>query len=464
MPFGQKRDERLGHVIDFDAIYRDGIKPALDHLPVDVIRADEERSGGVIHVAMFERLLLAEIAIVDVTIDNANVFYELGVRHTARGHSTIIVASKDRILPFDIAMVRSVPYTLDAGVLTLENAVAFAAQLEARVREMLAREDPDNDSPVFQMIPSYQGATLDFEPSSFRERSLRLNELRHELAAARHLDQKAAISAIGAIERQELAKISDANFELVLDVLLSYRDVKAFNELLLLVDRLPKTLYERSVRIHQLQAFALNKRNEGDDRVTAIGILQGIVNAKGDDSETCGLLGSIFKQRFDAAVAAKDPFKTKAALVESIKWYRRGFLADPRDYYPGINLCTLLALEGSGKSLTELKETIPAVRLAVRRSGGVDSNDYWVVATMLELAVLDNDWEGAQDAYGRIVVLAEGAPHEKPHAWMLESTGATLRRVADAEIASIEVEPLRSLIEANARTLQELQAAVEARV
>jgi len=49
-----------------------------------VIRADEERGGGIIHKPMYERLLLAEIVIADLTFASANVFSELGVRHAAR--------------------------------------------------------------------------------------------------------------------------------------------------------------------------------------------------------------------------------------------------------------------------------------------------------------------------------------------------------------------------------------------
>jgi hypothetical protein len=115
MPFGVKLDALRVTSIDLDTIYEKGIKPALSDLDVDFIRADEERTGGMIHVPMFGRLLLAEVAIVDVTIDNANVFYELGVRHAAKPRSTIIVSGKNGPLPFDIANLRAIPYELDDG-------------------------------------------------------------------------------------------------------------------------------------------------------------------------------------------------------------------------------------------------------------------------------------------------------------------------------------------------------------
>ena len=38
-------------------------------------------TGGIIHKPMFERLILCDYAVADLTTANANVFYELGIRH-----------------------------------------------------------------------------------------------------------------------------------------------------------------------------------------------------------------------------------------------------------------------------------------------------------------------------------------------------------------------------------------------
>ena len=49
--------------------------------------ADPRRRGDdrrIIHKPMFERLILCEFAVADLTTANANVFYELGVRHAVR--------------------------------------------------------------------------------------------------------------------------------------------------------------------------------------------------------------------------------------------------------------------------------------------------------------------------------------------------------------------------------------------
>ena len=65
MPFGQKPDLKSGVVVDFDQIYNEAIKPAIEASGLEALRGDEERTGGIIHGAMFARLLLAEFVVAD---------------------------------------------------------------------------------------------------------------------------------------------------------------------------------------------------------------------------------------------------------------------------------------------------------------------------------------------------------------------------------------------------------------
>ncbi len=78
MPFGTKEG------IDFNRIYTEIIKPALEEEGYEVFRADEEQRAGEIRTDMFQELLLADIVVADLSIDNPNVWYEMGVRHALR--------------------------------------------------------------------------------------------------------------------------------------------------------------------------------------------------------------------------------------------------------------------------------------------------------------------------------------------------------------------------------------------
>ena len=83
MPFGKKPDAN-GNIIDFDYVYNEFIRKVIDQCGLVPIRADEEMIGGIIHKPMYERLVLCDYAIADLTTANANVFYELGIRHALR--------------------------------------------------------------------------------------------------------------------------------------------------------------------------------------------------------------------------------------------------------------------------------------------------------------------------------------------------------------------------------------------
>ena len=68
-------------------------RPAIGAAELEPLRADQDLVGGMIHKPMFERLILADYAVADLTTANANVFYELGVRHAARPYSTVLVSA-----------------------------------------------------------------------------------------------------------------------------------------------------------------------------------------------------------------------------------------------------------------------------------------------------------------------------------------------------------------------------------
>ena len=439
MPFGSKPDDTRTRTIDFDAIYEQGITPALAECDVDFIRADQERTGGIIHLSMFERLLLAEIAIVDVTIDNANVFYELGVRHAARPRSTIIISGKDGPLPFDIAMIRAIPYKLVDGALDAKSAAELRTALKVRLAETLAKPDPA-DSPLFQMIAGFPGITLPQDyVSTFRDLADDLKTVRDGLARARRLgrpeDRTAAIAAIDA----GIGQITETNLELAVEVLLAYRAVGAKDELIALVERIPEGLRNKRDGLVQQYASALNQRNAGSDRQHAVAVLESLIQTKGLSSETAGLLGSVYKNRADEAREGNNPLMALSYLHAAIDWYRKGFLADPRDFYPGVNLCTLLAIEGSEQSQDELKRTLPAVVFAVSRLGGVAASDYWTVATVFELAVLGNDWATATQATIRMASLAQS------DATMLPPTLKQLQRLLALKPAAIDLDRLAAI-------------------
>ena len=91
------------------------IEPACVNKGYRVVRADKISDSGMITQSIIENILTAELAIVDLTGRNPNVFYELAIRHS-HGLPTILITRDDlSSLPFDIHNVRTIQYDLSAS-------------------------------------------------------------------------------------------------------------------------------------------------------------------------------------------------------------------------------------------------------------------------------------------------------------------------------------------------------------
>jgi len=390
MPFGKKPDLASGVEVDFDGIYESAIEPAIVEADLDPIRGDRERTGGIIHAPMFGRLLLSDFVIADLTLANPNVFYELGIRHTARPFTTILIFAAIHPLPFDVGMARAIPYQLDNGKLSDAAAMQLRSDLGARLAEAI-QGAASKDSPLFQLIPKFPKIDLPHEVTEiFQDQVKHSEEFRSRLAAARARstdgERLAALQEI----RLSLGGLKAAQDEILVDLLLSFRDVSAWDQMVRLYDEFPDRL-KANVIVRQQRALALNRRNDPGDRDKAEGILQDLIKENGADPETLGILGRVYKDSYKELKKKKN-IMASAALDSAIDAYTRGFESDPRDYYPGVNAITLLIEKGDAEALKAADRLVPLVSFAVARRGGISSSDYWDLATVLELSAIGNDW------------------------------------------------------------------------
>jgi tetratricopeptide (TPR) repeat protein len=392
MPFGQKPDLKSGVVVDFDQIYNDAIKPAIEECGLEALRGDEERTGGIIHGAMFARLLLAEFVVADLTLANANVFYELGIRHAARPFTTVPIFANVSALPFDVSLVRAVGYQLKKGKLTKAAAQKLKSQLAKRLCDAISGA-PTDDSPLFQLIPKFPGIDLPDEVTeTFKDRIRQAEEFREILSAARAQALREGREALLKV-RRDLGDLKTVQRSVLIELMSSFRDAEAFEELVELYDSLPAPLKEYVI-VKQQFALALNRRNQMDDREKALKILDDLLEHRGPDSETLGIKGRIHKDTYKEA-AQTGRITAAAALDDAIDAYTKGFEADPRDYYPGVNAINLLIQKGDAEALKKVERLLPLVSFAVERRGGAVSRDYWDLATVLELACIGEDWATA---------------------------------------------------------------------
>ena len=422
MPFGKKRADKIE--IDFDYIYNNAIKPAATSSDVEIIRADEERTGGFIHRSMYERLLLAEVVIADLTTANPNVFYELGIRHCARPKSTILIFATNTKLPFDVSPLRALPYTLNEdGNLSEGSAGDLRRSLERRLAEA-KEESCMPDSPLFQLVQKFPGITLPHDVTeAFRDRAMYIDGIRSELENSRRTRPATqALSEIRSIEKS-IGNFNVAPPELLVDLMLSYRDISAWDDMIRVVETFPENI--KDIRAVQEQlGFALNRRNKINDRESAIRVLRRLIDECGSSPETYGILGRVYKDIYSDSKKSGDQSRSRAALDEAIACYCQGFREDPRDYYPGINALTLLFYKGGDDATNSFNKLYPLVKFAIGRRGGLASKDYWDLATVLEFAVLGRDWVLARKAADKLI-LAGTAP------WNFETTNKNLKFILE---------------------------------
>src|SRR5262245_34696175 len=100
-PDGKYLDPNL-EAIDFNRVYSEYIRPALESAGFEPFRADEESRAGHIITDMFQELLVADLVVADLTIENPNVWYELGVRHALRARGVVIVCGGRVTSAFDL--------------------------------------------------------------------------------------------------------------------------------------------------------------------------------------------------------------------------------------------------------------------------------------------------------------------------------------------------------------------------
>ena len=153
--------------------------------------------------------------------------------------------------------------------------------------------------------------------------------------------------------------------------------------------------------VREQYAFALNRNKR---RQEAVQVLEDIVSEQGPGSETNGLLGRVYKDLWVEARDKGDEIRAKGYFRRAIESYERGFEADWRDAYPGINAVTLLDIKGDEQSLKRRSELLPVVRFAVMQRLKSVTPDYWDHATMLELAVLNGDPEAAEQYLSDAIV------------------------------------------------------------
>ncbi len=146
MPFGEEGTEE--HERNWK-IYFQIIKPVVTACGYIAKRADElEYLGNITH-DIIEWLYQSQLVIADLSGKNANVFYELGVRHALLRAGTIPIMRKGEKPPFDIANYRTIFYSIE-----LDGPASLQQKLKNRIQAFESQQENRCDNPVHETLGS----------------------------------------------------------------------------------------------------------------------------------------------------------------------------------------------------------------------------------------------------------------------------------------------------------------------
>ena len=222
-------------------------------------------------------------------------------------------------------------------------------------------------------------------------------------------------------------------------LLLRYRDRKQWSKMYNLIKEMPASLAKLAL-VRQQHAFALNRDGHWEK---AEHILRTLLAEKGPSAETNGILGRVYKDRWEEARADGQTERAADLLKLAVETYLDGHNAHPENPYPGLNAQTLLEFYDSIPDW--YKQLAEQVSKAAQDYQNPD-DPYWGHATRLEVAVLAEEEQAARSALSDAVGTARVA-------WQIETTLNNLRLIREGR--ETQGEALPSWISTVEKTLGE---------
>jgi hypothetical protein len=148
MPFGKKPLPN-GQTYDFDKVYRVIISRAVREAGMKPLRADETIGSRLIHSDMFRDLRDRPVVLADLSLENPNVFYELGIRHVMSPTGTVLMCRTGTELPFDVRLSRIIFYKFNGEELDWEEVEETVKALKLALQDAQQNQP---DSPVHVLL------------------------------------------------------------------------------------------------------------------------------------------------------------------------------------------------------------------------------------------------------------------------------------------------------------------------
>uniref|UniRef100_A0A674BUC3 mitogen-activated protein kinase kinase kinase n=1 Tax=Salmo trutta TaxID=8032 RepID=A0A674BUC3_SALTR len=340
----------------------------------------------------------ADIAVVEMTdaFRQPSLFYHLGVRESFSMANNIILycdTNSDSLQSLQVSCVVhtcSANYSFIPYMVTPHNKVyCCESSLMKGLTELMQPSFEMLLGPIcmplldrfIQLFKVPQANSCQY----FRETIL--NEIRKARELFTGMELASELSRI----QQRLDNVECLSADIVINLLLSYRDIQDYESIVKLVETLEKLptfdpVANPHVKFHH--AFALNRRNLPGDRQKALDIMLPLVKADNQvASDIYCLVGRIYKDMF-----LESHFADKESRDSGTAWFKKGFESEPT-LHSGINYAVLLLAAGHQFDASfELRKVGVKLSSLLGKKGSLDKlQSYWDVGFFLGASILACD-------------------------------------------------------------------------
>ncbi|XP_009201162.1 mitogen-activated protein kinase kinase kinase 6 isoform X2 [Papio anubis] len=333
----------------------------------------------------------ADVVVLEVSssLVQPSLFYHLGVRESFSMTNNVLLCSQAD-LP-DLQALRDCvgSYTLIPYVVTATGRVLCGdAGLLRGLADGLVQAGVGTEAlltPLVGRLARLLEATPTDSCGYFRE------TIRQDIRQARERFSGPQLRQELARLQRRLDSVELLSPDIIMNLLLSYRDVQDYSAIIELVETLQALptcdmAEQHNVCFHY--TFALNRRNRPGDRAKALAVLLPLVQLEGSVApDLYCMCGRIYKDMFFSS-----GFQDAGHREQAYHWYRKAFDVEP-SLHSGINAAVLLIAAGQHfEDSKELRLIGMKLGCLLARKGCVEKMQYyWDVGFYLGAQILAND-------------------------------------------------------------------------
>ncbi|XP_017279278.1 mitogen-activated protein kinase kinase kinase 5 [Kryptolebias marmoratus] len=419
-PRGRTRAVSVAYIVNGDA----SVPQTEENLSLKCLKEACADAHACLNTISFDRLSLgttdildsfynADVAVVEMSDSfcQPSLFYHLGVRESFSMTNNIILYCFKQDGDLQALKEQCGSYTFIPYVVSPQGKVfACDATTMSCIKELMQPSiqlEPILTPLVDRLVHLLNNVHIQ-SSEYFRE------SVRHKIRMARERFSGRALSEELSHIQESLDSVDLITPDIVLNLLLSYRDVQDYDAMIKLVETLNnlpmcQVAKHQNIKFHYI--FALNRRNHSGDRAKALTeILPIVETGEKVASDVYCLCGRIYKDMFMSS-----GFTDANSRDQACYWYGKAFEVEPT-FHSGINSVVLLMAAGHEfETSIELRKIGVTISTLLGRKGSLEKmKDYWDVGFYLGANILAKE-------HRKVIEASEKLYRLKAPVWYLVS-------------------------------------------